>query len=107
MSGLAEVVEATILAHRATATMFCRSCPSWRPEDVLEDEEEYMPRHAAAEVTRAVSEWLGEQRETVAEAIHGSDCGCPAWHADDQEDITYREHADVALDAIRGQIGVE
>ena len=34
-----------------------------------------------------------EDRNLLAEAIHANDCGCFDWHADDQEDVTYREHA--------------
>lgn len=38
--------------------------------------------------------------EIVADAIHRSDCGCSDWHADDQEDVIYREHAQAVLDAL-------
>ena len=40
-----------------------------------------------------------EDRNLLAEAIHANDCGCFDWHADDQEDVTYREHASAVAPA--------
>jgi hypothetical protein len=39
----------------------------------------------------------------LADAIHKNDCGCPDWHSDDQEDISYREHAEAVIAAVRAQ----
>ncbi|MGZ4520146.1 MAG: hypothetical protein ACXVGA_04300 [Mycobacteriaceae bacterium] len=45
-------------------------------------------------------EQAAEVLEVVADAIHRSDCGCSDWHADDQEDVTYREHAQAVIEAL-------
>lgn len=59
--------------------------------------------HLADEQARAVSAWLGEQREAVAEAIWTD----LMWTLDAPAGATSTAYADAALAAIREQIGCE
>jgi hypothetical protein len=63
--------------------------------------------HVAAALRAEVRAWLESEgaSDVTAEAIHRSDCGCPDWHADDQEDQTYNEHARATLAALAECVG--
>ena len=70
--------------------------------DLVTDPEYHLGEKQAAAVRSWLADRLADEglREAVAAAIHASDCGCPDWRADDQEDVTYPEDATAALAAV-------